>query len=62
MMGSVGDRTDYEVAECEKPLGRATDPKLLNPRNYAFVPSCYTTQIRAAGRITNRSAAIKAVF
>jgi len=42
MMGSLNDRSDFEVAECEKPLGRESDPRHLNPRNYAFVPSCYT--------------------
>jgi hypothetical protein len=60
MMGSEMDNHEHRQAECERPLGK--DPVHLNPRNFAFMPSCFTAQIPAAGKLINKSANIKAVF
>lgn len=62
MMGSIDNKTECETPECERAVGKVDDPKLLNPKNYAFLPSCYTQQIRPAGKFTQKSAAIKEVF
>jgi hypothetical protein len=61
MMGSTLEQTDRRIHECERPIGKE-DPVVLNPRNYAFMPYCYTTQIRPAGKFVNKSADIKEVF
>ena len=62
MMGSTLEHTDRKFAECERPMGKETDPVVLNPRNYAFMPHCFTAQIRPAGKFVNKSADIKQNF
>jgi hypothetical protein len=51
---------DEHVCECERPKER--NPANLNPRNYAYMPSCHTSQIKPAGKLINKSMNIKAVI
>lgn len=60
MNGKKATHAENRPAECEKPLAR--DPANLNPRNFAFMPSCFTNQIPAAGKLVHRSENVKSVF
>ena len=53
---------DQNPAEVSTTLPQGCDPILLNPKNYSFVPSQWTTVIRPAGRFTVKSEGIKRVI
>lgn len=55
-----GEAGEVRLAECER--AREANPENLNPRNYAFMPPCYTAQIRPAGKEIRKSTQIKEVF
>ena len=38
------------------------DPDELNPRNYGYLPSCWTQKIRAAGKATHKSQSLQGIF
>jgi hypothetical protein len=62
ILRSLPENSAREVAACQMTAGENCDPEALNPRNYAFVPSCWTNRIRPAGRNTQKSTAISEVF
>ena len=43
------------LANCQIEAVDGCIPNILNPKNYAFVPSCWTAGIRPAGRQTAKS-------
>ena len=40
------------MSMCKVPLKNGATTEELNPRNYAFVPSCWTKRIIPAGKLT----------
>ena len=54
------EHQENQACACERP--RERDPANLNPKNFAFLPPCYTAQIRPAGKFVNKSSDIKNVF
>jgi len=40
---------------CNAVIPPGADPEELNPRNYAYLPSCWTQKIRPAGRPTAKT-------
>ena len=59
---NAAGQQEHNPAEAASALPSGCDPVLLNPRNYSFVPSQWTTMIRPAGRFTIKSENIKRVI
>ena len=61
-----GAELDGEVRKdklaCVATLPPGCDPDELNPKNYAFLPSCWTQKIRAAGRPTHKAQSLAGIF
>ena len=53
--GIVTAETVNQKATCENVLPHGCDPDELNPKNYAFLPSCWTSKIRPAGKATHKT-------
>lgn len=54
--------SEAEVLPYALAVPPGTDTAELDPRNYQYLPSCWTTKIRAAGRITNKSDTVASLF
>ena len=51
-----------EKLACNTLVDQGCDPEELNPRNYAFLPSCWTQKIRPAGRKTAKTESLQGIF
>ena len=49
---------DHEHYQCNADYLPEEDNLDKNPRNYAYLPSCYTKRIAPAGKITYRSESV----
>jgi len=54
LLDSAGDFDQRGNQACNNVVPDGCDPEELNPRNYAFLPSCWTSKIRPAGRATQK--------
>ena len=51
-----------EKLACMSYVPPGGDPHELNPKNYAFLPSCWTQKIRPAGRATHQTQSLAGIF
>lgn len=51
-----------ERLACNVVLPPGCDPDELNPRNYGYLPSCWTAKIRAAGRPTAKTQSMNGIL
>ena len=60
------ESADFSVAKerlaCNVVLPPGCDPEELNPRNYAFLPSCWVSKIRPAGRATAKTQSLAGIL
>mmetsp|Transcript_30403 Transcript_30403/g.40420 ORF Transcript_30403/g.40420 Transcript_30403/m.40420 type:complete len:159 (+) Transcript_30403:1411-1887(+) len=47
---------------CNVVLPQGCEPEELNPRNYAYLPSCWTSKIRPAGRATAKKQSLQGIL
>ena len=65
---TTGVQPDQEEADadpaaaCTRKITLADNPMALNPKNYAFVPQCWTNKIPAAGAKSGQSTSIGAIL
>lgn len=51
-----------EKLACNAMVPQGCDPDELNPKNYAYLPSCWTNKIRAAGKVTAKSQSLQGIL
>lgn len=54
--------TIREKLACNNGLPAGCPPEELDPKNYKYLPSCWTTKIRAAGKQTNKTQSLQGIL
>jgi len=54
--------TNKEKLACNNGLPAGCPPEELDPKNYKYLPSCWTAKIRAAGKQTNKTQSLQGIL